>query len=77
MLEGTWDTAGRPAWVAYVTTDDVVVAEPVPARLKTSVFWQNGMVVSPLASALRPQAVALGDVVCSFNAGTSSHATTA
>lgn len=51
-LEGRREAPGRPGWVAYVTTDDVVVAEPVPVAVETGVFWDNGIVVGPLASAL-------------------------
>lgn len=62
-LEGMRGAPGRPAWVAYVTTDDVVAAGPVRARLDTGVFWQTGIVVSPLRSArAQPRAVALTDV---------------
>lgn len=46
-LEGMRGAPGRPAWVAYVTTDDVVAAGPVRARLDTGVFWQTGIVVTP------------------------------
>jgi hypothetical protein len=59
-LEGIRRAPGRPAWVAYVTTDDVVAAGPVRGRLETGVFWQNGVVVGPLRSALaEPRAVAV------------------
>jgi hypothetical protein len=62
-LEGMRGALGAPGWVAYVTTDDVVAAEPVRARLKTGVFWQNGMVIGPILAALaRPRGVGLADV---------------
>jgi hypothetical protein len=51
-LEGRREAPGRPGWVAYVTTDDVVAAEPVPVAVETGVFWDNGIVVGPLAPAL-------------------------
>jgi hypothetical protein len=63
-LEGMRGVPGRPAWVAYVTTDDVVAAGPVPARLETGAFWQNGVVVAPLLSEVAaPGVVALADIV--------------
>lgn len=62
-LEGMRGAPGRPAWVAYVTTDDVVAAGPVRARLDTGVVWQTGIVVTPFRSArAKPRAVALADV---------------
>lgn len=42
-----WAPAG-PAWVAYATTDDVVLCGPVRARLQTGAFWQQRLVVAPL-----------------------------
>ena len=51
-LEGKREAPGKPGWVAYVTTDDVVVAEPLPVAVETGVFWNNGIVVAPLTSAL-------------------------
>ena len=69
-LEGMHGTPGRPAWVAYVTTDDVVAAGPVRARLDTGVFWQTGIVVTPFRSArAKPRAVALADVASPQAAG--------
>jgi hypothetical protein len=62
-LEGMRGAPGRPAWVAYVTTDDVVAAGPVRAHLDTGVFWQTGIVVTPLRSArANPRGVTLADV---------------
>jgi hypothetical protein len=48
LLEGVRGTPGWPAWIAFVTTDDVVASGPVRARVATSVFWQTGVVVRPL-----------------------------
>jgi hypothetical protein len=48
LLEGGRGAPGWPAWVAFVTTDDVVASGPVRARVATSVFWQTGIVVRPL-----------------------------
>lgn len=42
-----WAPAG-PGWVAYATTDDVVLCGPVRARLQTAALWQPGLVVGPL-----------------------------
>ena len=50
-VEGMRETPGRPGWVAYVTTDDVVAMGPVRDRVETKVFWQNGIVVRPMAGA--------------------------
>ena len=62
-LEGIRGGLGAPGWVAYVTTDDVIAAEPVRARLKTGVFWQNGIVMGPILAALaRRRVVGLADV---------------
>ena len=47
-LEGARGAPGRPGWVAYATTDDVVLAEAVSAAVKTRVYWQHGMVIAPL-----------------------------
>ena len=47
-LQGARGTPGRPAWVAYATTDDVVLAEAVRTPVKTRVYWQHGMVIAPL-----------------------------
>ena len=41
-----WKPSG-PAWVAYATTDDVILCGPVRARVQTGAFWQLGMVVKP------------------------------
>lgn len=50
LLEGMREFPDGPAWVAYVTTDDVAASGPVRARLETSAFWGNGIVVAPLLS---------------------------
>ena len=47
-LEGARGAPGRPGWVAYATTDDVVLAEAVSTPVKTRVYWQHGMVIAPL-----------------------------
>lgn len=65
-LQGARGAPGRPGWVAYATTDDVVLAEAVRTPVKTRVYWQHGMVIAPLlaqgavagASAARLDAVA-------------------
>jgi len=47
-LQGARGAPGRPGWVAYATTDDVVLAEAVRTPVKTRVHWQQGMVIAPL-----------------------------
>jgi len=47
-LQGARGAPGRPGWVAYATTDDVVLAEAVRTPVKTRVYWQHGMVIAPL-----------------------------
>lgn len=42
-----WNPSG-PSWVAYATTDDVILCGPARARVQTGAFWQLGMVVKPL-----------------------------
>jgi hypothetical protein len=57
LLEGVQVAPGWPAWVAYVTTDDVVASGPVRARVATGVFWQTGIVVRPLRAGLPESSV--------------------
>ena len=49
-LEGMRGVPGRPGWVAYVTTDDVVASGPVRSRVETTAVWQTGIVVRPPAT---------------------------
>ncbi|HEX6050563.1 MAG TPA: hypothetical protein VFZ21_14890, partial [Gemmatimonadaceae bacterium] len=51
-LEAMRWNPGGPAWVAYATTDDVILCGPVRARVQTGAFWQRGMVVAPLQTPL-------------------------
>lgn len=54
-LRGIQGTPKEPGWVAYVTTDGVVAAFPLDTRIETAVFWQTGIVITPvLETAKRP-----------------------
>jgi hypothetical protein len=64
LLEGMRALPDGPGWVAYATTDDVVAAGPVRARLETAAFWEDGIVVAPLlATVTNSRAVPLADIV--------------
>jgi hypothetical protein len=47
-VEAAHGAPGRPGWVAYATTDDVVLAGAVRSPLETTAFWRRGLVVAPL-----------------------------
>lgn len=57
-LEAAHGPPASPRWVAYATTDDVVLAGAVQGPLQTQVIWQRGLVVAPLLPQLVPEAMA-------------------
>ena len=57
-LEAAHGPPACPGWVAYATTDDVVLAGAVRAPVQTQVVWQRGLVIAPLLPQLVPDAMA-------------------
>jgi hypothetical protein len=47
-LEAAHGAPGRPGWVAYATTHDVILEGTVRSPLETKAFWRRGLVVAPL-----------------------------
>lgn len=47
-LEAARGAPGRPGWVAYATTHDVILEGTVRSPLETKAFWRRGLVVAPL-----------------------------
>lgn len=51
-LAGFDPTVGTPGWVAFITRDGVIDAQPVPIPVSTQVVWSNGACVAPYLKAL-------------------------